>query len=93
MSEQTIIKSADQPASTLETVLASVGTDQLLSCEFLDDIEKWSCTTYRSVGHQPTGYGLGTTLAAALADLHPPQFMKRARDAGLQEWATEEEPE
>ncbi|WP_086733769.1 hypothetical protein [Erythrobacter colymbi] len=90
MNEQTIISDRDQPAPSLEQVLSGVGTDQILCCEFLPEISKWSCVAYASTGHEPTAYGIGESLAAALADLHPPVFLKRARPAGPGEWSTEE---
>jgi hypothetical protein len=93
MNDQSIISSA-LPASTLESVLAGIAADQILTCEFDERMQKWCATTYGVEGHESTAFGVGTTLAAALADLHSPIWtMKRARDAGLKDWATEDEPE
>lgn len=94
MNDQQIIIDQGMPAASLESVLAAVGADQTLCCHFEEGIGKWCCTTYQTVGHEPTGYGVGSTLAAALADLHPPIWsIKTVRDADFGErgWTTEED--
>jgi hypothetical protein len=92
MSDQQIISDADQPAASLETVLAGVKPDQFLHCSYIPEISKWSVRVWGpEATRDPIAFGVGPTLAAALADIHPFEPMKRVRDSGLREWSTEDD--
>ncbi len=91
MNDQQIIAAEGMPAASLESVLAGIAPGQTLSCQFVESIEKWSCEVWGPAAKWTADlYGTGPTLAAALADLHPPMRMKRARPADPGEWTTDE---
>lgn len=92
MTGQTIVNDAGQPAASLETVLAGISPDQFLHCSFIAEISKWSVRVWGpEATRDPICFGVGPTLAAALADIHPFEPMKRVRDAGLRQWSTEDD--
>jgi len=92
MTEQTIIAAAGQPAAPLEAVLGGIAPDQSLSCRFDESIQKWCCEVWGPAARWTADlYGTGETLAGAIADLHPPQRLKRARPADPGQWTTEED--
>lgn len=90
MSDQQIITPDGAVGSTFETALEQVEKNEMLSLRWDEDSQSWYCSVHELARHELTRFGKGPTPQAAIIDLHPLHYIKRAKMADEGEWTTED---